>query len=96
MRIKFVLHLVPYRDRHEIAAPHNIRPSKAGRVVGARASGARPDRPRRSAKSIGLILNISPRTVSVHSASIVRTLGADNRLQAVAMAVRGGLLAPEG
>ena len=44
----------------------------------------------KSAKGIGLILKISPRTVNVHSASIVRKLGADNRLQAVAMAVACG------
>ena len=49
----------------------------------------------RSAKGIGLILKISPRTVSVHSASIIRKLGAENRLQAVAIAVRAGLLAPD-
>ena len=49
----------------------------------------------KSARSIGLILKISPRTVSVHSASIVRKLGVENRLQAVAVAVRGGLLAPD-
>jgi len=48
----------------------------------------------KSAKGIGLILKISPRTVNVHSASIIRKLGAENRLQAVAIAVRAGLLAP--
>jgi DNA-binding CsgD family transcriptional regulator len=49
----------------------------------------------KSAKSIGLILAIAPRTVNLHSASITRKLGAGNRLQAVAIAVRAGLLAPE-
>ena len=49
----------------------------------------------KSARSIGLILKISPRTVNVHSAAIVRKLGAENRLQAVALAVRAGLLAPD-
>jgi len=49
----------------------------------------------KSAKGIGLILKISPRTVNVHSASIIRKLGAENRLQAVAIAVRAGLLAPD-
>ena len=49
----------------------------------------------KSAKGIGLILKISPRTVNVHSASIIRKLGADNRLQAVAIAVRAGLLAKD-
>jgi two-component system response regulator FixJ len=46
----------------------------------------------KSAKGIALLLDISPRTVHLHSASIVRKLGADSRLQAVAMAVRAGLL----
>jgi len=49
----------------------------------------------KSAKSIALLLKISPRTVNVHSAAIVRKLGVENRLQAVAVAVRGGLLAPD-
>jgi DNA-binding CsgD family transcriptional regulator len=49
----------------------------------------------KSARSIGSILSISPRTVNVHSASIVRKLGAANRLRAVALAVRAGLLARE-
>jgi DNA-binding NarL/FixJ family response regulator len=49
----------------------------------------------KSAKGIGLILEISPRTVHLHAASIIRKLGAENRLQAVAIAVRGGLLAPD-
>jgi DNA-binding NarL/FixJ family response regulator len=47
------------------------------------------------AKGIALILDISPRTVNLHAASIVHKLGAENRLQAVAIAVRGGLLAPD-
>jgi two-component system, LuxR family, response regulator FixJ len=49
----------------------------------------------KSAKGIALILEISPRTVNLHAASIVRKLGAENRLEAVAIAVRGGLLAPD-
>jgi DNA-binding CsgD family transcriptional regulator len=49
----------------------------------------------KSAKGIGLILKISPRTVNFHVGSVIRKLGADNRLQAVAIAVRGGLLAPD-
>ncbi len=49
----------------------------------------------KSAKGIALILGISPRTVNLHAASIVRKLGAANRLHAVAMAVRGGLLASD-
>jgi DNA-binding NarL/FixJ family response regulator len=47
-------------------------------------------------KSIGLVLEISPRTVNVHAASIIRKLGAANRLQAVVIAIRAGLLAPRG
>ncbi len=46
----------------------------------------------RSAKGIGLLLGISARTVHLHSSSIVRKLGAESRLQAVAIAVRAGLL----
>jgi DNA-binding NarL/FixJ family response regulator len=49
----------------------------------------------RSAKGIAQILEISPRTVNLHAASILRKLGAENRLEAVAIAVRGGLLAPD-
>ena len=49
----------------------------------------------KSAKGMALILKISPRTVSVHSAAIVRKLGVENRLQAVAIAVHCGLLARE-
>jgi two-component system NarL family response regulator len=49
----------------------------------------------KSAKGIGLILEISPRRVYLHAASILRKVGAENRLRAVAIAVRGGLLAPD-
>ncbi len=45
----------------------------------------------KSVKSIGLVLEISPRTVNVHVASTVRKLGAENRLQAVVIAIRSGL-----
>ena len=43
-------------------------------------------------KSIGLVLGISPRTVNFHAASIVRKLGAANRAQAVAIAIRNRLI----
>jgi len=49
----------------------------------------------KSAKGIGLILDISPRTVNFHVGSAIRKLGAENRLRAVAIAVRGGILARE-
>jgi DNA-binding CsgD family transcriptional regulator len=38
---------------------------------------------------------ISPRTVNLHAASIIRKLGAENRVHAVAIAVRGGFLATD-
>jgi DNA-binding CsgD family transcriptional regulator len=50
----------------------------------------------KATKSIGFILEISPRTVNVHAASIVRKLGAENRLQAAVMAIRAGILAQDG
>ena len=50
----------------------------------------------KSVKSIGLVLEISPRTVNVHAAAIVRKLGADNRLQAVVIAIRAGILEQAG
>jgi len=49
----------------------------------------------KSAKGIALILKISPRTVGVHMAAFVRKLSVENRLQAVAIAVRRGLMARE-
>jgi DNA-binding CsgD family transcriptional regulator len=49
----------------------------------------------KSAKGIAQILKISPRIASVHSAAIVRKVGVENRLQAVAIAVHCGLLARE-
>jgi hypothetical protein len=42
----------------------------------------------KSAKGIAQILKISPRIASVHSAAIVRKVGVENRLQAVAIEVR--------
>jgi len=42
----------------------------------------------KSAKGIAQILKISPRIASVHSAAIVRNVGVENRLQAVAIEVR--------
>jgi LuxR family transcriptional regulator, quorum-sensing system regulator BjaR1 len=50
----------------------------------------------KSAKTIGVLLKISPRTVDVHSASINRKLGAENRMHAVAIAIRAGILAQDG
>ena len=47
-------------------------------------------------KSIGLVLEISPRTVNVHAAALVRKLRVDNRVQAVVVAIRAGLLAQDG
>ena len=49
----------------------------------------------KSAKGIGTLLHISPRTVNLHAATIIRKLGADNRVHAVAIAVRAGLLTPD-
>jgi DNA-binding CsgD family transcriptional regulator len=49
----------------------------------------------KSAKSTALILGISARTVSVHSASIIRKLRAKNRTHAVAIAIRAEDAAPE-
>ncbi len=49
----------------------------------------------KSTKNVGVILKISPRTVNVHSASIVRKLGAENRVHALAIALRAGLVAEE-
>ena len=49
----------------------------------------------KSAKNIGLLLKISSRTVDVHSASINRKLGAENRAHAVAIAIRAGILAQD-
>jgi DNA-binding NarL/FixJ family response regulator len=43
-------------------------------------------------KNIGLVLEISPRTVHLHAAAIVRRLGVENRLQAVVLAIRAGML----
>lgn len=43
-------------------------------------------------KSIGLMLEISPRTVNLHAAAIIRKLGVENRLQAVVLAIRAGIL----
>jgi DNA-binding CsgD family transcriptional regulator len=50
----------------------------------------------KSARDVGLLLEISPRTVDVHSASIIHKLGAQNRVHAVAMAIRAGILAQDG
>ena len=50
----------------------------------------------KSAKSTRLILGISPRTVNVHSASIIRKLRAKNRAHAVAIAIRAESAAPDG
>ena len=81
-----------------MGSPHRTNPDDQGRLA------ALSPRERqvlalvargKSAKGIGLILKISPRTVNLHAASIIRKLGAENRLQAVAIAVRGGLLAPD-
>jgi LuxR family quorum sensing-dependent transcriptional regulator len=46
----------------------------------------------KSAKSVAQVLEISPRTVDVHSGSIIRKLGAENRMHAVAIAIRAGIL----
>lgn len=43
-------------------------------------------------KQIARALRISERTVKFHTASLLRKLGADNRAQAVALAVQRGLL----
>jgi DNA-binding CsgD family transcriptional regulator len=43
-------------------------------------------------KEVARILQISPRTVDAHSASIFQKLGASNRLDAVAIALRAGVL----
>jgi DNA-binding CsgD family transcriptional regulator len=49
----------------------------------------------KSARDVGLVLEISPRTVDVHSASIIHKLGAQNRVHAVAIAIRAGILAQD-
>ena len=46
----------------------------------------------KSAREIGKILGIAKRTVDKHVASIIYKLGARNRTQAVALAVREHLL----
>jgi DNA-binding NarL/FixJ family response regulator len=45
----------------------------------------------KSTKNIARLLGVSPRTIETHSASIIRKLGAANRVQAVVMAIRGGI-----
>jgi LuxR family transcriptional regulator, quorum-sensing system regulator BjaR1 len=47
-----------------------------------------------SAKRIGHILGITPRTVSAHTQSIISKLGTFNCTHAVAIAVRDGLIRP--
>ncbi len=49
----------------------------------------------RSTKSVARILAISPRTVDAYSAVIVQKLRARNRIHAVAIAFRMGLIATE-
>ena len=48
----------------------------------------------RTNAQIGAELYISPKTASVHVTSILRKLGASNRVQAAALAERAGLLRP--
>jgi DNA-binding NarL/FixJ family response regulator len=45
----------------------------------------------KSTKNIARQLGVSPRTIEAHSASIMRKLGAANRVQAVVMAIRAGI-----
>jgi regulatory LuxR family protein len=47
-----------------------------------------------STKSISQILGLSPRTVDVHASSIIRKLGARNRIHAAALAVHAGIVTP--
>jgi LuxR family quorum sensing-dependent transcriptional regulator len=46
----------------------------------------------RSASEIGEILHITKRTVDEHVQTLVRKLGATNRANAVAIAIRDGLI----
>ena len=46
----------------------------------------------KSASAIGEILDITKRTVDAHVSSIVTKIGAANRTQAVAIAMRDGLI----
>jgi LuxR family quorum sensing-dependent transcriptional regulator len=46
----------------------------------------------KSAREIGEILGIAKRTVDSHAQSALRKLGAANRAQAVAIAMRDGLV----
>jgi DNA-binding NarL/FixJ family response regulator len=48
----------------------------------------------RTNAQIGAELYISPKTASVHVTSILRKLGVSGRVQAAALAERGGLLRP--
>ena len=47
-----------------------------------------------SAHAIGKKLNISDRTVEWHIDKAMKKLGARNRIQAVVLAIRDGLIAP--
>ena len=47
-----------------------------------------------SAAEIGDFLNLSPRTVEWHIDKTMKKLGAKNRIQAVVLAIRDGLIAP--
>jgi LuxR family transcriptional regulator, quorum-sensing system regulator BjaR1 len=46
----------------------------------------------KSAWEIGAILNIAKRTVDEHVANAIRKLGAANRIQAIAIAVRDRII----
>src|ERR1700728_3303265 len=46
-------------------------------------------------REVARVLQIAPRTVEAHSASIVQKLAANNRLHAVAIAIRAGILDDE-
>jgi DNA-binding NarL/FixJ family response regulator len=45
----------------------------------------------KSTKNIARLLGVSPRTIETHSASIMRKLGAANRVQAVVIGIRAGI-----